>query len=68
MEVFAVVFHDTYADTIVSIFSTEEAAKKYAEHSAGEMFPKEEFYWDGHFLFDMTRSKEWSVQEWTVRE
>lgn len=68
MKIFVVMFHDTYVDTIVSIFSTEEAAKKCAEHSAGEMFPEEEFYWNGHFLFNATRSKEWSIQEWTVKE
>lgn len=68
MKVYTVTFHNGDADMIAAIFSSEEAAKKYAEYCAASLYPASKFNWHGHFLACDGRREEWTVQDWTVKE
>lgn len=68
MEVYTVMFHGNNTDAIVSIFSSEIAAKKRAERCAARRYSASKFEWQGRFLTCEDRDEEWSVQEWTVKE
>lgn len=68
MKVYTVTYHTDRCDTVVSIVSSAERAKKRAERFATKLFPANKYHWCGRFLTCEDRDEEWSVQEWTVRE
>lgn len=68
MKVYAVMFHTGDHDMVANVFSTEEAAKKYAEDSAASLYPTQKYYWYRGSLICDGWYEEWTVQEWTVQE
>lgn len=49
MKVYTLMFHTDSSDSIVSVVSSKEIAKKRAELCAAKLYPDNEYHWMGHF-------------------